>query len=128
MPTIREIADKEVTKAMEICSRTNKDSHELIRNACLPILDELGNNLVTKELVNAVQDNTSRRKQIVKVITFVSTNLIHHNQLQPVKLHTMIQTFMKRLDKDMSALDDIIMMNEATLEQLSYRRIKSLYN
>jgi hypothetical protein len=58
--------DKEVTKAMEICSRTHKVAQELIRNGHLPILDELGKNLVTEELVNAVQDNTSRRKQIVE--------------------------------------------------------------
>jgi hypothetical protein len=120
--------DKEVTKVMEICSRTHKDSQELIRNGHLPRLDELGKNLVTKELVNAVQDNTSRRRQIVEATTFVSTDLIDQHLLQSVKLHTMIQDFMTKLEKDMSALDENISMNKATLEQLSYRRIKSLYN
>jgi hypothetical protein len=40
----------------------------------------------------------------------------------------MIQAYMKRLEKDMSALDEGIAMIEATLEQLSYKRIESLYN
>jgi len=35
---------------------------------------------------------------------------------------------MTKLENDMSDLDDNIAMNEATLEQLSYKRIKSLYN
>jgi hypothetical protein len=102
--------DKEVTKAMVICSRTHKASQELIRNGHLPILDELGKNLVTEELVNAVQDNMSRRRQIVEATTFVSTDLIDQHLLQPVKLHTMIQAYMTRLEKDMSALDDNIAM------------------
>jgi hypothetical protein len=100
----------------------------LIRNGHLPRLDELGKNLVTEELVNAIQDNTSRRRQIVEATTFVSTDLIDQHLLQSVKLHTMIQDYMTRLEKDMSTLDDSITMIEATLEQLSYRRIESLYN
>jgi hypothetical protein len=52
---VGEMEDKEVTKAMEINSRTHKFSQELIRNGHLPILYELGKNLVMKELVNAVQ-------------------------------------------------------------------------
>jgi hypothetical protein len=40
--------DKEVTKEMGIYSRTHKASQELIRNGCLPRLDELGKNLVMK--------------------------------------------------------------------------------
>jgi hypothetical protein len=35
---------------------------------------------------------------------------------------------MKKIEKDMSALDERITMNEETMEQLSYRSIKSLYN
>jgi hypothetical protein len=58
----------------------------------------------------------------------VSTDLIDQHLLQPVKLHTMVQDFMTKLEKDMSALDDNITMNDATLEQLTYRRIESLYD
>jgi hypothetical protein len=58
---------------MAICSRTHKVAQELIRNGCLPRLNELGKNLVTEELVNAVQDNTNQTKQIVEAATFVST-------------------------------------------------------
>jgi hypothetical protein len=40
----------------------------------------------------------------------------------------MVQAFMKKLEKDMSTPDDSIAMNNATLEKLTYRRIKSLYD
>jgi hypothetical protein len=40
---------------MGIFSRTHKDDQELIRHGWLPMLDELGKNLVMEELVNAVQ-------------------------------------------------------------------------
>jgi hypothetical protein len=40
----------------------------------------------------------------------------------------MVQYFMKKLEKDMISLDESIAMNEATLEQLTYRIIESLYN
>jgi hypothetical protein len=113
---------------MGICSRTHKAAQELIRNGLLPRLDELGNNLVMEDLVNSVQESRSRRRQIVEASTFVSTDLIDQHLLQPVKLHTMIHDYMTRLEKDMSSLDDSIAMIEAMLEQLSYRRIESLYN
>jgi hypothetical protein len=64
---------------MEICSRTHKASQELIRNGRLPRLDELGKNLVTKESVNAVQDNTQGDNSQE---TFVSTDLIDQHLLQ----------------------------------------------
>jgi hypothetical protein len=67
---------------MGICSRTHKASQELIRNGHLPRLDELGKNLVMEELVNAVQESTSRRRQIVEASTFVSTDLIDQHLLQ----------------------------------------------
>jgi hypothetical protein len=73
--------DKEVTKAMAICTRTHKDAIELIRNGCLPRLKELGKNLVTEGLVNAVQDNMSQRRQIIEATTFVSTDLIYQHLL-----------------------------------------------
>lgn len=113
---------------MAICSRTHKVAQELIRNGCLPRLNELGKNLVTEELVNAVQDNTNQRKQIVEAATFVSTNLIDQHLLQPVKLDTMVKAFMTKLEKDMRSLHDNIAMNNATLEQLTYKRIESLYD
>jgi hypothetical protein len=47
-------ADKEVTKEIGIFSRTHKVSQELIRHGRLPMLDELGKNLVMEELVNVV--------------------------------------------------------------------------
>jgi hypothetical protein len=120
--------DKEVTKEMEICSRTHKVSQELIRNGCLPRLEELGNNLFMEELVNMVQESTIRRRKIVEASTCVSIDLIDQHLLQPVKLHTMIDAYMKRLEKYMSTLDVSIALIEAMLEQLSYRRIESLYN
>jgi hypothetical protein len=120
--------DREVTKSMEICSRIHKVAQELIRNGHLPRLDELGKNLVAEEMVNAVQDNTNRRKQIVEATTFISTDLIDQHLLQPVKLHMMVQDFMTKLEKDMSTLDDNISLNNATLEKLTYRRIESLYD
>jgi hypothetical protein len=40
----------------------------------------------------------------------------------------MIHDYMKILEKDRRTLDDNYSMIEETLEQLSYRRIKSLYN
>jgi hypothetical protein len=40
----------------------------------------------------------------------------------------MVEDFMKKLEKDMSTLDDNIAMNDATLEQLTYKRIESLYD
>jgi hypothetical protein len=113
---------------MGIFSRTHKASQELIRHGRLPMLDELGKNLVMEELVNAVQESTSRRRQIVETSTFVSTDLIDQHLIQPTKLHTMIQAYMTKLEKDMSALDDSMAMIEAMLEKLSYRRIESLYN
>jgi hypothetical protein len=40
----------------------------------------------------------------------------------------MIQAYMTKLEKYMSALDDTTSMIEEMLEYLSYRRIESLYN
>jgi hypothetical protein len=79
-------------------------------------------------MVNEVQDSTNRRKQIAKETTCVSTNLIDQHLLQPVKLHMMVQAFVKNLEKDMRNLNDSIYLKNATLEQLTYRRIKSLYD
>jgi hypothetical protein len=92
------------------------------------MLDKLGKNLVMDELVNAVQESTSRRRQIVETSTFVSNDLIDQHFLLPIKLHTMIHAYMTKLEKDMSTLDDSVAMIEAMLEQISYRRIESLYN
>jgi HD superfamily phosphohydrolase YqeK len=79
-------------------------------------------------MVNAVQDSTNRRKQIVEASNFLSIDLIDQHMLQPIKLHTMVQDFMTKLEKDMSILDDNISLNNATLEQMTYMRIKSLYD
>jgi hypothetical protein len=100
--------DREVTRSMEICLRIHKFSKELIRNGRLPRLDELGKNLVIKELFNAVHDSTNHRKEVVEAATFVSTDLIHQHLLQPVKLHTMVEDFMTKLEKDMGTLEDNI--------------------
>jgi hypothetical protein len=81
-----------------------------------------------EEMVNEVQDKTNQRKQIAKETTFVSTDLIDQHLLQPVKLHTMVQDFMTKLEKDMRTLNDNISMKNETLEKLTYRRIKSLYD
>ena len=68
-------------------------------------------------MVNAVQDNTNRRKTIVEVATFISIDLIDQHFLQPIKLHTMVQAFVTKLEKDMRTLDDSISMKKETLEQ-----------
>jgi hypothetical protein len=62
---------------------------------------------VTEELVDKVHDNTNQRKEVVEATTTISTYLIYQHLLQPVKLHTMIQTFMTTLVKDMSTLEDM---------------------
>jgi hypothetical protein len=96
--------DREVTKSMEICSRIHKVAQELIKNGCLSRLDKLGKNVVAKEIVNVVQENTNPRKHIVEEATFVSTDLIDQHLLQLVKIHTMVQDFMTKLEKYMSTL------------------------
>jgi hypothetical protein len=40
----------------------------------------------------------------------------------------MIQAFMDTLEKDMNTLNDNTTMHEATLEELSYHRVISLYD
>ena len=40
----------------------------------------------------------------------------------------MVQAFMTKLEKDMGILEDNIVLINATLEQLTYRRIESLYD
>jgi hypothetical protein len=117
-----------VTKAIGIFSRTHKASQELIRHGRLPMLDRLGKNLVMEELVNVVWEITSWRRQVVETSNFVSTDLIDQHLIQPTKLHTMIQTYMKKLEKEMRALDDSVDMIESMMEKLSYRRIEALYN
>ena len=79
-------------------------------------------------MVNAVKKNKNQRKQIVEETTFVSTELVDQHLLQLVKLHTMVQAFMTKLEKYMNNIDDNISMNNAKLEKLTYRRIKSLYD
>jgi hypothetical protein len=54
--------DREVTKYIKICSRIHKETHELIKNGHLPVLDDLGKSLVAKEMVNGVENNTNKRK------------------------------------------------------------------
>jgi hypothetical protein len=120
--------DKEVTKLIGIFSRTHKFAQELIRHGLLPMLDELGKNLVMEELVNEVKESTSRIRQVVETSTFVSTDIIEQYFIQPTKLHTMIQDYMKKMEKYMSALDDSVAMIEAMLEKLSYKRVEALYN
>jgi hypothetical protein len=117
--------DREVTKSLEICSRIHKVAQELIKSNKLPKLDELGKNIVTEELVDKVHDNTNQRREVVEATTTITTDLIDQHLLQPVKLHTMIQAFMTTLAKDMSTLEDSVAMNNASLEKLVYRRIRS---
>jgi hypothetical protein len=66
-------------------------------------------------MVNAIQDNTNRRKKIAEETIFVSINLIDQHLLQPVKLHTMVQYFVTKIEKYMSTLDGIISLNNAKL-------------
>jgi hypothetical protein len=79
-------------------------------------------------MVNEFQDNTNRRKQIAEATTFISIDLIDQHLLQPIKFHTMVQDFVIKLEKDMRTFDENIALNNETLEQLIYRRIKSLYD
>ena len=75
--------------------------------------------------MDKVQDSTSHRKPIVETTTMVTTYFIEH-LLQPTKVQTMIQDFMATFSKDMSPLEDNIVMHNATLEGLIYRKIRSL--
>jgi hypothetical protein len=88
----------------------------------------IGKNLATEELVDKVHDNTNQRKSVVEASTTVSTELIEQHLLQPIKLHTMIQAFMVTLLKDMGTIEDSVAMKNVALEQLTYRRIRSLYD
>jgi hypothetical protein len=47
--------------------------------------------------------------------------------VQPAKFHTMIQAFLATLAKDMKTLTNNLASHEATLEELSYHRVISLY-
>jgi hypothetical protein len=113
---------------MVVCSKLHKVAQELIKGSRLPQLDELGKNMVMEELVDKVQDNTNHRRSVIEATTTITTDLIEKHLLQPIKLHTMIQAFMETLLKDMSTLEDNIAMHNATLEELAYRRIISLYD
>jgi hypothetical protein len=113
---------------MEVCSKLHKVTQELIKGFRLPQLDELGKNMVMEELVDKVQDNTNHRRSVIETTTTITTDLIEQHLLQPIKLHTMIQAFMETLLKYMSTLEDSIAMHNATLEELAYHRIKSLYD
>ena len=79
-------------------------------------------------MVNAVQESTNQRKQIVESVIFVSTDLIDQHMLQPVKMHTMVHAFVTKLEKYMITLDENISLNNATIKKLTYKRIKSLYD
>jgi glucose-6-phosphate-specific signal transduction histidine kinase len=121
-------SNTEVTKSLEICSRIHNATHELLKRSKLPKLDELGKNIVTKELVEKVHDNTNQRREVVEATTTITIDLIDQHLLQPVKLHTMIQDFMTMIVKYMSTLQDSMAMNNASLEHLVYRRIISLFD
>jgi hypothetical protein len=101
---------------MVVCSRIHNATQELIKSSRFPNLDELGKNLVSKELVDKVHNNTNQRMEIAEAATTISTDLIYQHLLQPIKLHTMIQAFMTTLVKDMSTLEDSVALNKATLE------------
>jgi hypothetical protein len=55
-------------------------------------------------------------------------DLIEQHLIQPTKVHTMIQVFMATLAKDMKTLNDNTTMHEASLEELAYHQIISLYD
>ena len=103
---------------MTICSRIHKVVQELIKSCRVPKLDELGKNLVTKELLDKVHDNENQRREVVEANTTITTYVIDEHLIQLVKLLTMIQAFMTTLEKDMSTLENSVAMNNATLEQL----------
>jgi hypothetical protein len=100
----------------------------LIKGSKLPNLDELGKNLVIEELVDKVHGNLNQRISLVEATTTITTGLIDQHLLQPIKLHTMIQDFMTTLTKDTSTLEESMAMDNATLEKLVYRRIRSLFD
>jgi hypothetical protein len=65
---------------------------------------------------------------VVEEVTTISKDLIEKHLLQPIKLDTMIQEFMVTLVKDMSTIEDNVAMHNVALEQLNYRRIRTLYD
>jgi hypothetical protein len=65
---------------------------------------------------------------VVETSIFISIDFIDQHLIQPTNLNTMIQSYMTKLEKDMSTLDDNMAIIEEMLEQLSYRRIQELYN
>jgi hypothetical protein len=99
----------------------------LIKSNILPKLYASGRNLVTEEWVENVHDKTNQRRVVFETTNTITTNLIYQHLMQPVKIHTMIQAFMTTLAKYMSTLEDIVNMNNASLEKLVYMRIKSLF-
>jgi len=101
---------------MAVCSKLHKSTQELIEGSWLPQLDELCKNMVTKELVDKVHDNSNSRRSIVEAITTITTDLIEKHLLHPIKLNTIIQEFMVTLLKDMSTLEDNIAMHNVVLE------------
>jgi len=111
--------DKEVTRSMDVCSRIYKATKKLIRNSRLQKLDKFGKNLVSEELVDKVQNNTSQGRTVAEAATTVCTNLIYQHLLQLVKLHTMIQAFTTTLAKDMSTLENNVALNKRMLEHLT---------
>jgi len=113
---------------MEICSCVHKVAQELIKICQLPQLEELGNNLVMEEFVDKVQDNTSHTREVIESATIVTMDIIEQNLIQPTKVHTMIQSFMDTLSKDMQTLDDNVAMHMTTIEELAYRKLISLYD
>jgi hypothetical protein len=81
-----------------------------------------------EELVDKVQDSTNHRRKVTESATKVTIDLIEKHIIQPTRVHTMIQAFMATLSKDMQVIEDNIAMHVATLEELLYRRIISLYD
>jgi hypothetical protein len=73
-----------------------------------------------EELVDKVHDNTSRRREVTKTTTIVTTDLIEQYLIQPTKVHTMVHVFMATLSKDMQTLDDNVAMDMATIEEIAY--------
>jgi hypothetical protein len=84
--------------------------------------------MVMEEVVDKVHDITNHKRSVVEASTTINIDLIEHNLLHAIKLHTMIQTFMETILKDMRTLEDSIAMHNVVLEELTYHRIISLYD
>jgi hypothetical protein len=81
-----------------------------------------------EQLLEKIQQSTNHRQEVTEAATKVTIELMEQHLVQPTKVHTMIQAFMATLVKDMRTLNENTTSHEVALEELSYRRVISLYD